>query len=252
MRSHGDPLTAYQFSFILCYFSCFVLCFSFINWLNIFHLIFWIFSYYTCKTQILYLFFFILARVNLFLYVNFWSCLWVHWVNWCQLTAACRAHPLKVLWVNKCGCCLQMYAYCVLLVILKGEFGQLGTEIVVNSYRISGGQCKNACISLYGLLEKRHNSLANIWYRSYVSFTLWHQYGVSSYVLTNQILTPSFRSRSGTQGQASALWLLRNITAASLEWASVKTDKWSSPAPWMEQWGHLISTGMNSTVKSLI
>ena len=49
MRSHRDPLTAYEFSFILCYFSCFVLYFSFLNWLNIFHLIFWIFSYYKHK-----------------------------------------------------------------------------------------------------------------------------------------------------------------------------------------------------------
>ena len=50
------------------------------DWLNIFHLIFWMFSYN--KTQILYLFFFILARVDLFSYVNFWSCLWVHWVHY--------------------------------------------------------------------------------------------------------------------------------------------------------------------------
>ena len=73
--------------------------------------------------QILYLFFFILAKVDLFLYVNFWSCLWVHWVNWCQLTAACRARTLKVVWVNKCGWCFGIYAYGVLLVIFKGDLG---------------------------------------------------------------------------------------------------------------------------------
>ena len=93
------------------------------------HIIFWIFSY--IKSQILKLFFFILARIDLFLYVNFWSCLWVHWVTRCQITTACRAHPLKVLWVTKCGWCLEVYAYCGLLIIFKGDFGHLGTEIVV-------------------------------------------------------------------------------------------------------------------------
>ena len=69
------------------------------NWLNTFHLTFRIFSYH--KTYILFLFFFIWAKVDLFLYVNFWSCLWVHWVNWCQLTTA-----LELVWVNKFGRCL--------------------------------------------------------------------------------------------------------------------------------------------------
>ena len=40
-------------------------------------------------------------------------------------------NPLKVVWVNKCGWCLGMYAYCILLVTFKGDFGHIGTEIVV-------------------------------------------------------------------------------------------------------------------------
>ena len=43
VRSHGDPLTVCEFSFILCYF---ILFFFFRIDKKIFQLIFWIFSYY--------------------------------------------------------------------------------------------------------------------------------------------------------------------------------------------------------------
>ena len=46
--------------FYLCYFSFFVLYLYFLNWINIFHLIFWIFNYH--KTQILYLIFFYMGK----------------------------------------------------------------------------------------------------------------------------------------------------------------------------------------------
>ena len=79
--NHTGILSLWVFFYFVMWFLFCSLSLNF-NWLDIFHLIFWIFSYY--KIQIMYLFFFILARVDLSLYVNFWSCLWVHWVNWCQ------------------------------------------------------------------------------------------------------------------------------------------------------------------------
>ena len=48
-----------------------------------------------------FIFIFTLPKVDLILYVNFYSCLWIHQVNSCQLTTP------KGVWVNRCGWCLR-------------------------------------------------------------------------------------------------------------------------------------------------